>query len=131
MGEGVHLLKPSPEKPQQPLSPASPRAIHLRGERGAFFTLGLQERTRPKSNSSAEDQARRPEDHAWIARICANLPPKLARTRLVRAANRRGRVPRTLLHLRQVKVAAHCRAHTRQEAALTEVSNRNRPLPAW
>jgi hypothetical protein len=24
-----------------------------------------------------EDQARRPEVHAWIARICASLPPKL------------------------------------------------------
>src|SRR5258708_3700435 len=47
MGEGVHLPKPSPEKPPEPLSPASPRAIHLRGERGAFFTLGLQGRLRP------------------------------------------------------------------------------------
>src|SRR5882672_2200357 len=100
MGEGVHLLKPSPEKPQQPLSPASPRAIHLRGERGAFFTLGLQERTRPKSISSAEDQARRPEVHAWIARICANLPPKLAMTRLVCAAEWARLRVRTPLHLR-------------------------------
>src|SRR5262245_51631135 len=42
-----------------------------------------------QSNSSAGDQARRSEFHAWIARICANLPPKLVRTRLVCAVNRR------------------------------------------
>lgn len=41
-----------------------------------------------RSNSSAEDQARRPEVHAWIARICASLPPKLIGTPLVCAGER-------------------------------------------
>jgi hypothetical protein len=43
----------------------------------ALTALSLLGRTCPKANSSAEDQARRAEFHAWIARICASLPPKL------------------------------------------------------
>ena len=78
----------------------------------------------PRSNSSAGDQARRSEFHAWIARICASPPPKLVITRLVCAARRRGFSLRMPLHLRQVKIASHCRAHTHQEALVAEVSNR-------
>jgi hypothetical protein len=39
--------------------------------------LGACRGTFARQNSSAEDQARRSEFHAWIARICASLPPKL------------------------------------------------------
>jgi hypothetical protein len=64
-------------KAKAPSSPAlSPREKHAWGE-GARLSSGPAWAHPPRSNSSAEDQARRSEVHAWIARICTSLPPKL------------------------------------------------------
>ena len=45
-------------------------------------------------------------------------------------ASRQARGPRMRLHLGQVEIATHSRAHTHRKAFVTEVSNRNRTLPA-
>src|SRR5438552_17179981 len=130
MGEGVHLPKPSPKKPQQPLSPASPRAIHPRGERSAFSLWACKGAYAPNQTPRRKTRPVVPSSTPGLL----GFAPIFRRSSLglVLCAQPTGaaRVPRTLLHPRQVKVAAHCRAHTRQEAAFTEVSNRNRPLPA-
>src|SRR5260370_38791165 len=59
-----------------------PREKHARGEKARLslwtcMGASLDSDCLPQVNSSAENQARRAEVHAWISRICASLPPKL------------------------------------------------------